>query len=216
MVNLDFTIEDVKVEPHAMSPQLVFGLRVVNGTPDLAILNVMLNCQLRIEPAGRAYGGAEHERLSDLFGAPERWGQTLQTFLWTHASVSIPAFDAECVVGLRAPCSFDFNVAATKYFEGLQDGGVPVSFLFSGSVFYRDEDDRMQIGQIDWSKENRFRLPVAVWRGMMERHYPHSAWLCLGREAFDALYRYKRLHGFPTFDQALQALIEGEKARLAS
>jgi hypothetical protein len=215
MVELDFAIVDVKVERHAMSPQFVFDLRIVNKTPDLAILNVMVNCQLRIEPARRGYGGAEHELLSDLFGAPERWGQTLQTFLWTHASVSVPAFDGESVVGLRAPCTFDFNVAATKYFEGLEDGEVPLTFLFSGSVFYRDEDDQMQIGQIDWAKECRFRLPVAVWRGMMEHYYPQRAWLCLGREVFDALYRYKRLHGFPTFDQALQALIE-EKARLAS
>jgi Family of unknown function (DUF6084) len=127
MVELDFTILDVEFEPHAMSPQLVFKLRVANRTSDVAILNVMLNCQLRIEPARRAYGEAEHDRLSDLFGTPERWGQTMQTFLWTHASVAVPAFDTECVVGFRAPCSFDFNVAATKYFEGLGDGEVPLT-----------------------------------------------------------------------------------------
>lgn len=215
MVELDFAVVDVEVEPHAMSPQLVFGLRVANRTPAVAILNIMLNCQLRIEPARRAYGKAEHDRLSDLFGAPDRWGQTLLSFLWTHASVSVPAFDAECVVGLRAPCSFDFNVAATKYFGGLEQGEVPLSFLFSGSVFYRDEDGQMQIGQIDWSKETRFRLPIAVWRGMMERYYPNSVWLRLDRDVFDALHRYKRQKGLPTFELALKSLVEGELASLS-
>ena len=215
MVDLDFAILGVEVEPYAMSPQLLFNLRVASRTPLVDILNVMLNCQLRIEPARRAYGEAEHDRLSDLFGSPERWGQTLQSFLWTHASVSVPAFNAECVVPLRAPCSFDFNVAATKYFEGLADGEAPLTFLFSGSVFYRDADDRMQICQIDWTKQCRYRMPVAVWRDMMERYYPNSAWLRLDRDAFDALYRFKRRRGFPTFEQAVQALVDGETASLA-
>jgi Family of unknown function (DUF6084) len=214
MVDFDFAVLDVDVERYAMAPQLLFALRVVNKTPDVAILNAMLNCQLRIEPARRGYGEAEHDRLSDLFGAPERWGQTLQSFLWTHAGVSIPAFDAECSVGLRAPCSFDFNIAATKYFEGLDDGRVPLTFLFSGSIFYRDGAGQIQIGQIDWSKTCRFLLPVAVWREMMDHYYPGSAWLRLDRDVFDALYRYKRQHGFPTFECALQDLIDGSRAGL--
>ena len=123
MVDLDFAVLDVEVERYAMSPQLVFRLQVSSRTPEVAILNVMLNCQLRIEPALRTYGEAERDSLSDLFGAKERWGQTLLTFLWTHASVSVPAFDKECVVALRAPCGFDFNVAATKYLRVSRTAG---------------------------------------------------------------------------------------------
>ena len=67
MVDLDFRIEDVKVEKYSAAPLLLFALHVVNKTPDLPILNVMLNCQIRIQPARRRYDGDEHDRLSDLF-----------------------------------------------------------------------------------------------------------------------------------------------------
>ncbi len=87
MIDLDFAIDGITVEPYAAIPTLRFALRVSNATPALAIENVMLNCQIRIEPARRPYGAIEHERLADLFGAPERWGQTLQSFLWTHVNV---------------------------------------------------------------------------------------------------------------------------------
>ena len=91
MVDLDFAIDGSTVEPYAAIPTLRFALRVSNATPALAIENVMLNCQIRIEPARRPYGAIEHERLADLFGAPERWGQSLQSFLWTHVNVTVGA-----------------------------------------------------------------------------------------------------------------------------
>ena len=216
MVDLDFTVEGVEIERHAVAPLLQFQLRVVNNSPEAAVLNVLLNCQIRIEPARRGYGGPEHDSLSDLFGSPDRWGQTLQSFLWTHANILIPAFERECGIKLPVPCSFDFNVAATKYFYGLEDGQIPLSFLFSGSVFYRDVEDALQIGQIAWSKESAYRLPVHVWRAMMDHYYPQTAWLCLRRDAFDELYRYKRARGLPSFEQALGDLLEAKPAGLPS
>jgi hypothetical protein len=118
------------------------------------------------------------------------------------------AFEREIVVDLPTPCSFDFNIAATKYFDGLDEGDAPLDFLFSGSVFYREPDGQLQIGQISWTKQNAFRLRVAVWRDLVEHYHPHSAWLCLQRDAFDALYRYKRQQGLPTFERALEDLLE--------
>ncbi|ULO23362.1 DUF6084 family protein [Methylocystis sp. SB2] len=212
MVDLDFRIEDVKVEKYSAAPLLLFELHVVNKTPDLPILNVMLNCQIRIEPARRRYDGDERDRLSDLFGQPSRWGETMRSFLWTHASVSIPAVDAERMVDLPAPCSYDFNIAATKYFHGLEQGDVPLNFLFSGSIFYRDSEGRLQIEQVAWSKECAYRLPLSVWRAMMDHYYPQSMWLCLHRDAFEELDRYRRRQGLPTFERALQALLEANAA----
>jgi hypothetical protein len=216
MVELDFAVDGVEVERHAVSPLLQFALRLTNKTPDLAVLNVMLNCQIRIEPTRRSYAGPEHDSLSDLFGTPERWGQTLQSFLWTHTSSLIPAFEDESVVKLLVPCSFDFNIAATKYFHGIEGGEIPLNFLFSGSVFYRDESDNLQIGQIAWSKESSYRLPVAIWRSMMDHYYPHTTWLCLRRDAFEQLYRYKRKNGLPTFEQALDDLLAPSTAAVVS
>jgi hypothetical protein len=120
------------------------------------------------------------------------------------------------VVKLPVPCSFDFNIAATKYFHGIEDGEAPLIFLFSGSVFYRDENDNLQIGQIAWSKESAYRLPVRVWRSMMDHYYPQTAWLCLRRDAFDELYRYKRAKGLPSFEQALDDLLVAKSTSVPS
>jgi hypothetical protein len=216
MVDLDFTVEGVEVERQAIAPLLQFALRTTSNSPDAAVLNVLLNCQIRIDPARRVYAAPEHDLLSDLFGTPERWGQTLQSFLWTHSNIFIPAFERECVVKLPVPCSFDFNIAATKYFHGIEGGEVPLNFLFSGSVFYRATDGALQIGQIAWTKESAYRLPVRVWRSMMDHYYPQTAWLCLRRDAFDELYRYKRAKGLPSFEQALGDLLDERPGGLPS
>ncbi len=216
MPELDFSVGAVEVERFAVSPLLRFALRVVSRSPEVAILNVMLNAQIRIEPTRRSYVAVEQERLCELFGEPQRWGDTLRSFLWTHASVLVPAFDQSTTVGLMVPCTYDFNVAATKFFHGVEDGDVPLNVLFSGSIFYRDEDGALQIVQIPWSKESTFRLPVATWRRMMDEYYPQSAWLCLRRDAFDQLYRYKRERGLPTFERALSELLASQLTSVQS
>ena len=208
MVDLDFAVQGVEVEPYAASPLLLFTLRVSNRLPATPVQNVALACQIRIEPTRRRYGAADQERLVELFGEPERWGQTLRSFLWTHVNVSIPPFEIERDVVLPVPCSYDFNIAATKYFHGMQEGEVPLLLLFSGTVFYRDADDQLQIEQIAWSKEAAYRLPVQVWRSMMDQYYPNSAWLNLNREVFERLYRYKRERGLPSWEQALEELLD--------
>ena len=104
----------------------------------------------------------------------ERWGQTLRNLLWTHASVNVPPFEDATVVDLPVPCTFDFNVAATKYFHGLGDGEVPLCLMFSGTVFYSQDGGSMQVAPISWDKEARFRLPVKVWRDMMDTYYPEQ------------------------------------------
>ena len=210
MSDLDFTARDMRVEPYSAAPLLMCALRVTNKTPDFAVRNVMLRCQIRIEPARRHYGTGEHERLIELFGLKQRWGETLRSFLWTHTDVLIPAFDTECTTDLPVPCSYDFNIAATTYFHGLEMGEVPLSFLFSGTIFSSDADGRLQIEQIAWTKEATYRLPVTVWRELMEHHYPNGLWLCLDRRVFEQLERYKRDHGHPTFERALAALLENQ------
>ena len=215
MADLDFTVEDAKVERHSTSPLLMFALRVTNNTPAVPVQNVMLRCQIQIEPTRRQYARPDQERLVELFGVPERWGETLRSFLWTHTGASVPAFESECRIELPVPCSYDFNITATKYFHGLEDGEVPLSLLFSGTVFYQDAEERLQIDQISWSKEARYRLPVSLWQSMMQHYYPNGMWLCLGREAFEKLYRFKRQRGYATWEQALDRLLEGQPAETA-
>jgi hypothetical protein len=48
---------------------------------------------------------------------------------------------------------------------------------------------------------------------MMSHYYPNSAWLNLHRDAFDRLHQYKIEHGIPTWEQALERLLDEEMVR---
>jgi Family of unknown function (DUF6084) len=120
----------------------------------------------------------------------------------------VPAFDRECLVDLPVPCSYDFNLATAKYFYGLEAGEVPLLLLFSGTVFYDNADGVLQLEQISWSKEATFRLPVHLWQEMMAHYYPDGTWLRVSREMFERIYGYKRAHGFLTWEQALESLLD--------
>ena len=207
MPELTFAIEGAETVPFAAAPQLAFKLRIGSSPPDQTIQTIALRCQIQIEATRRRYSPEEQDRLSDLFGEPDRWSTTLRTMLWTHAQTVVPRFEGEITVDLNVPCTFDFNVAATKYFDGLAAGELPLMFLFSGTVFYQDADGPLQVMQISWDKEARFRLPVKAWTEMMEHYYPNSAWLRIRRDVFEKLAAHKRRHGFATWDQAIEDLV---------
>ncbi len=211
MPDLSFRIESAAVVPFAAVPIIAFRLQIKNAQPDETIHTVALRCQIQIEVTRRRYAPGEQGRLLDLFGQPDRWSQTLRNLLWTHAAVVVPAFTgATTVVELQVPCTFDFNVAATKYFEGLTDGEIPLNMLFSGTVFYAPEDCPLQVAPISWEQEARYRLPVTMWREMMDEYYPNSAWINLRRDVFERLYQYKIQHGIPTWEQALEQVLDSE------
>jgi len=214
MPDLDFQVESVEAVPFAVAPLLNFKLRVDNSNADEWIQTVALRCQIQIEPTQRQYNGKEKEKMLDLFGEPERWGQTLKTMLWTHAGTVVTPFQSSTTVDLPVNCTFDFNVAGTKYFAGLEDGEVPLLLLFSGTIFYEAEEGAIQVAQISWSKETKFRLPVSVWQEMMEHYYPNSAWLVLQRDAFERLQKYKMQRGIPTFEQALESLLPNDEIKI--
>lgn len=207
MPDLSFQIEKAEPQRFTVAPTLLFKLRISNAVANETVHSVALRCQIQLEVTRRQYSAEDQKQLSDLFGDAERWGQTLKTMLWTHASVVAPAFQDSAAVDLPVPCTFDFNVAATKYFHGLADGDVPLCFLFSGTVFYADGSGALQVAPIPWDKEARFRLPVKSWREMMDIYYPNTAWLCLRRDVFERLYQYKVEHGIPTWEQALERIL---------
>lgn len=212
MPDLDFQVEGAEAVAHAAAPLLAFKLRIASMDANEPIHSVALRCQIQIEATRRSYNEKEQNRLLDLFGEPERWAQTLRTMLWTHASVIVTPFTGSTVVELPVPCTFDFNVAATKYFAGLEDGEVPLCLLFSGTIFYESADEALQVSQISWEKEAKYRLPVRVWQEMMDFYYPNSVWLSLRRDVFDRLYQYKMRHGIPTWEQALESILADAEA----
>jgi hypothetical protein len=208
MPELTFEVDGAAPLPFAASPHLVFHLRITDaGAPPLPIPAIALRCQIRIEPTRRRYDVGEKVGLLDLFGEPSRWGQTLRGLLWTHASLMVPPFTGNTIVDLPVPCTFDFNVAATKYFASLEEGEVPLNLLFSGTIFHEDEEGALQAAPISWAKEADFRLPVRVWREMMDLYYPNTAWLCLRKDVFDEFHQFKMRRGLPTWEHALECLL---------
>jgi hypothetical protein len=206
MPDLDFKLEDVEPTPHAAVPTLAFKVHLVNATSE-PICSIMLRAQIQIEATRRRYSDREQENLLDLFGEPDRWSRTLRSMVWMHITTVVPAFSGETTVHIAVPCSFDFNVAATKYFHGLQEGDLPLLFQFSGSVFYLDHDGTMQFAPISWEKEASFRLPVRVWRELIDSYYPNSAWITLRKDVFDRLYEYKVRSAIPTWEQTVERML---------
>jgi hypothetical protein len=215
MPDLEFEIVSAKPLPYAASPKIAFdlGIKCLTGEN---IQSVLLRIQIQIETLQRNYNEDEKRGLRDLFGEPERWSQTLKTMLWTHTSLIVTPFEKSTVVEMPVDCTFDFSVAATKYFAALDSGEIPLVFQFSGTVFYQNEENNLQAAQISWSKEAKFRLPVETWREVIEMYYPNSAWLNLRLDVFDRLNEYKTMHGIPTFEQALEKLLMGSEIKIAA
>jgi hypothetical protein len=207
MPDLSFRVESVAPVPFAAVPQLAFELRIANALADETIHSVVLRAQIQIEVTRRRYSAEEQTQLRDLFGEPERWSTTLRNMLWTHAAVTVPPFQKETTAVIPVPCTFDFNVAATKYFHGLSAGDLPLNFLFSGTVFYQTPESPLQVAPISWEQEARFKLPLSVWKKLVDEYYPNTAWLCLRRDAFERLYQYKVRNGIPTWEAAIERVL---------
>jgi hypothetical protein len=207
MPALTFRIESAEAIPFAAAPTIAFRLQVTNLDGSQAIQSIALRSQILIEASRRHYNSGERVGLQDLFGEPDRWSQTLRSLLWTHAAVTVPAFSDTIICDLPVACTFDFNVGASKYFHAIQEEDVPLCFQFSGTVFYAAANGTLQIDQIGWDREARFRLPSKVWSDMMDHYYPNSAWLRLRRDAFERLYAYKRRNGMATWEEAIESLL---------
>jgi hypothetical protein len=204
MPNLQLAVESADIVQYAAAPLLAFKIRITNEPSDEIIHTVALRAQIQIETTRRKYDANEQSRLLDLFGQPDRWGQTLRSMLWTHASMVVPTFTGSTVADIPVPCSFDFNIAATKYFNGVTTGDLPLCFQFSGTVFYQGENETLQVAPISWDKEAKYRLPVKVWKDLMDVYYPNSAWLALRKDTFEKLYQFKMREGIPTWEEALE------------
>lgn len=217
MPELQFALENAEVVAHAAVPMIALKLRITNHPATEPIHTIALRCQVQIEPAKRRYESREQEKLLDLFGEPERWTRTVKPLLWMNTSLLAPGFTGSLVTDLQLPCTFDFTVAIAKYFHALEGGEIPLCVMFSGTVFYQAggayqaAGGALQVAQIPWDREAHFRIPVALWKQMIETYYPNTAWLCLQRDAFDQLYKYKVRHGIPTWEQAIGRLTAAEK-----
>jgi len=210
MPDLDFQVTGVEAAVRGLAPLLHFNVAVRNQPETEKIHTVMLHAQIQVQCPQRAYNPSEKEKLVELFGTPERWSQTLRNRLWGLSDITVCGFTGSTEATLSMPCTFDLNVAATKYFHALEGGDIPLLFLFSGSVFYESDDGRLQVQRISWNKECFYNMPLELWQNMMEHHFPKSAWLYLQRGVFDRLYAYKCSQGFTTWEETIDSLLTEE------
>jgi hypothetical protein len=203
--DLNFEVIGAEAVPFCAVPTLALHLRI---SADRPVAGVTLDCQIRIDAQRRRYQDGEKARLVELFGAPADWSRTLRSLLWTHVQANVPRFEGETGFDLMLPCTFDFNVVATKYFHALDaDTEVPLVLLFAGSVFYAGERGELQMARIPWSKEAAFRLPATTWKRVIDIYYPESAWLYLRRDIFDRLAAYKGARTLPTWERVFEELL---------
>jgi hypothetical protein len=204
--DLSFGVTGVEAERYSAVPTLNFALAVAREGGG-AVRSVLLDTQIQIAARRRSYGQAEQAWLVELFGTPERWGTTLRTLLWTRTTLVVAPFTDATEVVLPVACSYDLEVNASSYLSALEQGEVPLEFLFSGSVFYAGANGMLQTARISWEREAEYRLPVSVWREAMDRHFPRAAWLRVDRPTFDRLRAYKAAHGLRTLEDAVERLL---------
>lgn len=194
--DLTFRIASAQANRHAACPTVAFALHI-SATPRVEAL--VLRAQVRIEPQWRTYGAAEELLLNDLFGTPDRWGTTLRALSWADVSITVPGFEDQTQVELPVACTYDFDFAATRFFNALGEGEIPLRFLFSGAIF-RSGPGGFSTERISWSSECAYRMPLAVWHEAMRACYGEDALIRVSVETFKRLHSYRVAAGVTTWD----------------
>jgi hypothetical protein len=207
MTELVFDCVDACAERYAVAPTLSLTLRIAEIS-GIKVDAIALRVQIRVLPHLRRYSGAESARLVEVFGDPSRWADTVKPMQFALLTAMVPGFAGSVELDLPVPCTYDLEIAHTKYFNALDTGDIPLLLLFSGTVFTTADNGRMRVYQVPWSKESAYRLPVTVWREMMDLHFPDASWLTVSRETLDALQRFKSANALPTWDSAIMALLD--------
>ncbi|MFF0112689.1 DUF6084 family protein [Streptomyces prasinus] len=204
MSGFTFACTGVRADAYAAGPTLVFRLRVT-ASPGTRVHALALRCQIRIEPARRGYADAEAEALADLFGERSRWGSSLQPVQFAQVPVMVQGFTGETETDLVVPCTYDMDIASSRYFHALEEGEVPLLMLFSGTAF--TGAGGFQVEPVPWDREATFRMPVKTWREMVEQHFPGSGWIRLPRDAMDALLAHRSRQALPSWEATVEHLL---------
>ncbi len=203
--SLTFNVVDIAAEQFSATPRLNARIRITAGD-DEPIRAIALRCQIRFEPLRRSYSDEEAAGLVDLFGPRERWINTQRTFVWQHSTAMVQGFTGATEVTLPLECTYDFEVATAKYLHALRDGGIPLLFLFSGTVFVPGQRG-FAVSQVSWECEAQHEMPVAVWNDLVRIHFPNTGWVRLGHDTVAALAAYKSARGMLDFEDAVTTLL---------
>jgi hypothetical protein len=202
----EFAVLGVRPLRYAACPTLMLDLQVSEPS-GRQVYMVGLTIQLMIEPARRAYDDATRERLTGLFGAPERWAVTTHSLVWAQLDVVVPAFTGSTTVAVPIACNYDMEVAAAKYLHSLPDGEAPLALHFNGMVYYPNEQGGLQMVLVPWSRSIDYRMPVSVWRETIEHYYPNTGWVALRSQTLSSLEAERVSRGLPTYDACIGQLL---------
>jgi hypothetical protein len=205
MSSYSFTVLDIVAEPYAAAPQLTARIRMQESTGQV-VHAVALRCQVRIEAQRRSYSGHEEIGLRSIFGDRSRWVDTLKPFLWMQCSTTVQGFTGSTELDLPLPCTYDFDVTASRYLHSLAGDTVPLVLLFSGTVFTRGPAG-FGVEQVPWDCEARYSLPVSVWQQLIDRYFPGTGWIRLDRGLLARMADYRARHGLTTWDETVQRLL---------
>jgi Family of unknown function (DUF6084) len=203
----ELTVVSAAHERHAAAPTMVFAL-AVSEPEGHDIYTIALTVQIQIDPAKRGYDPDTRLRLQELFGPPGQGAASTQSLVWARVDALVPSFLGSTTVELRVPCTYDLEVATAKYFHALAGGEVPLSFHFTGTVFYRGPDGTLQVVLIPWDTDAQFRMPVATWRAMIDEHYPAGGFIRLQDATLVWLNGRRTRRGLPSFDACVSELLE--------
>ncbi len=205
MSHYEFSVLDVFSEPYAAVPQLTARLRIEENTGTV-VHAVALRCQVRIEPQRRGYADEEAADLRGLFGGRERWSDTLRPFLWMQCSSTVQGFTGVTEVDLPMPATYDFDVVGSRYLHALDEGSIPLSFMFSGVIFTRGANG-FGVEQVPWDCDTTYQMPATVWKQMIGQYYPGTGWIRADHDVVSAVAAYRAEHGFTTWDETLKHLL---------
>jgi Family of unknown function (DUF6084) len=205
MSTFTFAVLEISAEPYAAAPQLTARLRIEESSRQ-TVHAIALRAQVRIEPQRRSYVEESEVGLRSIFGDRSRWGDTLKPFLWMQCNTTVQGFTGRTEADLALPCTYDLDVIGTRYLHALDAGDVPLTLLFSGTVFTRGATG-FGVEQIPWSCEARHQLPVEVWRQMIESYFPHAGWLRLDRDVLTQLADFRSRHGLTSWEETMQKLL---------
>jgi hypothetical protein len=208
MPDLKFEIISSRVKPYAVLPTLVFDLQITNNHPQEQVYAAALKCQLMIEAVKRRYDRESKDRLFELFGDHTRWEETLRSFFWQIINIPVPAFSGKTVIEINIPCSEELSTAAGKYFYSVRDDEVPLAFLFSGTLFYKNANDDLEVTMIPWEKEALYKMPASLWQELMDVYFPNCRWLSIRKDIYERLVEYKAKSLFPTLSGCLENILE--------
>lgn len=201
-----FTVLGADLVKVAAGPTMKFTVGV-NESEGRDVFAIALTVQIQIDPAQRKYDDETKKKLFELFGDPSRWAATTKSFQWAQVFVLVPEFNGATSFDVPVNMTFDLELAATRYLYSLPDGEVPLTFHYSGSILYRGDEGQIQIVQVPWSCQSKFKLPIEVWQKVMDFHYPNTTWMAMRRQTMDELLKYKTKEGLATLDSCVRRLL---------